>query len=70
MPQNWLSWLLPSPLDAELAEMRALLERVRDARRITSLHSEDAISAFVIELVIDICARRGVTPAAALASEG
>ena len=68
MPQNWLSWFLPSPRDTERAETHALLERVRHAQRSASLHTEDAISRFVTDLVIDICERRGVTPAAALAT--
>jgi hypothetical protein len=66
VPQNWLSWILRSPREAERAEMRAFLERLRDAQRASPLSSDEKISAFVFDMVVDVCERRGVTPAAPL----
>jgi hypothetical protein len=63
LSSNWLSWLKPSPKEAEEAEMLAMLQQLRQSSQWASLfHNEDQISAFIIDVIADACAQHGTLP--------
>jgi hypothetical protein len=63
LSSNWLSWIKPSPKEAEQAEMLALLNQLRQQSQWASpFHNEDQIIAFIIDLITEACERHGTLP--------
>ena len=66
MSSNWRSWLQDqfagSVRDQELGNTAGLYARVKSARDASPLGDDDKVGNFLLDLIHDICEKRGVTP--------
>lgn len=66
MSSNWWNWLqdffLGSARDRELEDTVALGARVKSALRESPFADEERLGSFLVDLIHEICERRGVTP--------
>ncbi len=59
---NWHNWFMGSAHSREQGDAFALYDRVENAQASSPFSDEDKISDFIIELIFEVCERRGVTP--------
>lgn len=68
MSSNWRNWFLRSVRNRELDETLNLYRRIDCVRAKTRFADEERLDQFIIDLIFDICERRGVTPSRPLAA--
>ncbi len=67
MSSNWKNWFLGSAESRELRDTLDLYRRAVAARDSSPFPDEDSLNGFLVDLIFDICEKRGVTPSAPLA---
>lgn len=62
MSSNWKNWFLGSARERELGDTVDLYARVKSALPDSPFADEERLGRFVIDLIFEICERRGITP--------
>lgn len=62
MSSNWRNWFLPSARDRELEDTVDLYARVITARAESPFPDKARLDSFIVDLIFEVCERRGVTP--------
>ncbi|MCK9345060.1 MAG: hypothetical protein M0P64_02965 [Candidatus Pacebacteria bacterium] len=63
---NWKNWFRGSARSREIKDMTTLYEQVVDAQACAPFSDEDKIGDFILEIIFEVCERRGVTPSTPL----
>ena len=66
MSSNWKNWFLGAGEKRELRDTLDLYAKARDAKWDGPFASEKALDSFIVDLIFEVCERRGVTPAVPL----
>jgi hypothetical protein len=66
LSSNWKNWFLGPARNRELEDTLDLYARATRARADSPLGNDEEIGSFLIDLIFEICERRGVTPSVPL----